>query len=51
MFGPFKAKRRIFPYAKKRARWEPQMEITQAKGDSEVHPFLSSEDEFADFET
>ncbi len=38
-------------YAKKRALWEPLMEVTQAKGDSEAHPFLSTEDEFADFET
>jgi len=38
-------------YAEKRAMWEPLMEVTQAKGDSEAHPFLSSEDEFADFET
>ena len=38
-------------YAEKRALWEPLMEVTQAKGDSEAHPFLSTEDEFADFET
>lgn len=38
-------------YAEQRALWEPLMEVTQAKGDSEAHPFLSTEDEFADFET
>ena len=38
-------------YAEKRALWEPLMEVTQAKGDGEAHPFLSTEDEFADFET
>jgi len=38
-------------YAEKRALWEPLLEVTQAKGDSEAHPFLSTEDEFADFET
>ena len=38
-------------YAEKRALWEPLLEVTQAKGDSEAHPFISTEDEFADFET
>ena len=38
-------------YVKLRARWEPQYEITQIKGDGESHPYLSPEDEFADYET
>lgn len=38
-------------YAQSRARWEPLYEVTQIKGDGEAHPFLSPDDEFADYET
>ena len=34
-----------------RARLEPIIEVTQIKGDGEAHPFLSPDDEFADYET
>ena len=37
-------------YVTERARWEPAYEVTQIKGDGETHPYLSPEDEFADYE-
>lgn len=38
-------------YVTQRSKWEPLYETTQIKGDGETHPFLSPEDEFADYET
>jgi hypothetical protein len=38
-------------YVKQRIQWEPLYEVTQMKGDGEAHPFLSPDDEFADYET
>jgi len=38
-------------YVEQRAKWERIYEITQIKGDGEAHPFLSPDDEFADYMT
>ena len=38
-------------YIELRAKWEPLYEVTQIKGDGEAHPYLSPNDEFADYET
>jgi hypothetical protein len=38
-------------YVTNRIKWEPLYEVTQIKGDGETHPFLSPDDEFADYET
>ncbi|MGB6032152.1 MAG: DUF3604 domain-containing protein [Bacteroidota bacterium] len=38
-------------YVTTRAKWEPLYEATQIKGDGEAHPYLSPNDEFADYET
>ncbi len=38
-------------YVSERIKWEALYEVTQIKGDGETHPYLSPEDEFADYET
>ena len=38
-------------WAETRANYETLIEATQMKGDGETHPFLSPNDEFADYET
>ena len=37
-------------YARRRMQWEPVVEVTQIKGDSETRSDFSPQDEFADFE-
>ena len=47
----FKGKRVNKKYVEARAKRERLYEATQIKGDGETHPFLSRNDEFADYET
>jgi hypothetical protein len=47
----FSGKKMDQAYAEARVRWEPIIEVTQIKGDGEAHPLLSTQDEFADYET
>jgi hypothetical protein len=49
--NPATGRRLSKEYAETRARWEPIYEVTQIKGDGEAHPYLSPDDEFADYET
>jgi hypothetical protein len=52
MFGPsdYNGKPITADYARRRAFFEREVEIIQIKGQSETNPFLSPNDEFADFE-
>ncbi len=47
----FDGKRLDQEYVTERIKWEPLYEVTQIKGDGEAHPYLSPEDEFADYGT
>jgi len=53
MFSPvnFRGRPIASAYAKVRASMEPVVEMTQIKGDSETHPLISPNDEFADYES
>jgi hypothetical protein len=46
----FKGKKIDREYAELRMRFEQIYEVTQMKGDGEAHPFMSPDDEFADYE-
>jgi Protein of unknown function (DUF3604) len=50
MVEPGTGKRIDRDYAQTRAKWERLYEATQIKGDGEAHPYLSPNDEFANFE-
>ena len=51
LINPADGKPLTAEYARTRAEFEPLIEATQMKGDGEAHPFLSPNDEFADYET
>jgi Protein of unknown function (DUF3604) len=52
MFAPVTETGKPFDreYAELRSHFEPLVEVTQSKGDSETTPQLSTDDQFADFE-
>ena len=50
LINPADGKPLTADYARTRAEFEPLIEATQMKGDGETHPFLSPNDEFADYE-
>ena len=52
LFSPIRHNGEAFDsdYAAKRKRWEPLLEVTQVKGDSETHPYVSPQDRYAEFE-
>jgi hypothetical protein len=50
MVNPVTKRKLTKKYAETRIKWEPIYEVTQIKGDGEAHPYLSPNDEFADYE-